>query len=110
MLTIKYDAVNGVAVPDGQAEQYAREVVTLHNSSPRDETVTVSNGLVVDAFRLMVSRKVIHHTEIQFMYNDQVIAVDERGHLKLWPAGFCDYFRSFVVEIMRNKRDKDKPC
>lgn len=100
MLTIEYDPINGSAVPDGKAVAFATEAVNAHQMSPRDETVVISNELVVDAFRVLVVRKVIHHTDIQFKYKNIIIRACPTGQLDAWPDGFCSNAETLLLEML----------
>lgn len=99
MLTVIYDAVNGDPVADGLAEKYA-----MHHCTQGSTEVKVCNSIAVDAFRVMVVRGVIAHTDIQFKYEGEIIPVENNAWLKLWPKGFCDHTRNFLCEIMKSRR------
>lgn len=94
MLTVIYDAINGTAVTDGNAETYVKNVL-----GSGVEQVTVGNEVVINAFRVMVARGVVQSNDIRFMIRDVIITLSPSGRLSACPEGFCDVNLDLMCEL-----------
>ena len=99
MITIIYDARNGIAIPDGQISDVVDSIVESGRMG-RDETHMFSTSIVIDALRLAVKEKRINHDQIVFSFNNQTIRVDPFGNLEQWPEGFCDLWTKILIELI----------
>jgi hypothetical protein len=98
MLTIEYKPDDVLsAMGDGQAINFViaelnifRNLQELYGDTFERHTI-VSNSLVIDHFRLAIKKQQIKHTDISFLFNDEILPPTEEGRLNRWPQGFCDY-------------------
>lgn len=91
MITVTYDPINGAAVPDGAAWDYALEFA----SDPRD--VVISTEGMLYAIRVAAKRGLIDHSTIQVQFGKKLAAVGVDGGLNFWPV-YTPYER-FMDEL-----------
>jgi|SRR5271156_6456816 len=116
MITIHYDAVQGVAIPDGMVADYVTDLIALHAEGldiGKGVLRTLSSGTVIDEFRLRILRGELSHLDLQFVFEDRVLVCNEYANIKEWPKGFCDLMDHQVSEILRlvvvkHRQEKDK--
>lgn len=100
MLTVIYDK-DSDSTPDHLAAQTAENAIKAYLEKPGvDQEFSTSSFIMVEAFRVMVVRGKLKHTELEFEFEDQTITVDERVQLSSWPKGFCDIFDNFLSELL----------
>ena len=92
MKTVVYDPINGEAIPDGSVMDFALNL-------PEKGIVTVSNEIVFLAIRVLIIREQLDYKDIQFMYKEEVLSVNEKGRPSHWPNGFCDLSEQFLEAI-----------
>jgi hypothetical protein len=69
MLIIRYDAKYGMPVRDGDAEQYAFELVRRANENPEEiTTLEVATENIINALRVAVKRTYIAPERIQVQF------------------------------------------
>lgn len=100
MIMIEYDP-SGDHVADTKVMEYAMGLVEKANSNEAIHNVKVSQGLIIDAIRLLVRRGTIPHTSIGFKFNDILIYPDAKGQLDKWPTGFCDTQRDLLWGLVK---------
>lgn len=84
MIKVTYDPINGMAVPDGRAESWVKEVMETNGT---DFHAIVGTEVMVNVFRLLVLEQKIKPEELVFIFGDVEIPVDKFGALKFWPKG-----------------------
>lgn len=100
MLTVVYDAENGMSTTDEAAMSRATSVVDLFNKFDiQHHTVIVGTELLILCFRLLVKRGEITASEIQFKFGDSIIDVTPAGKLAYQPPGFCDMKLKMLLEL-----------
>ena len=95
MITITYDPLHSVGIPDGMAMSCAETIVAMDGSDP----IIIGTGLVVDAIRVLIRTGKADHTTIQFKYKGTIISVDEYGHCDPWPEGFNDTVENLLMQL-----------
>lgn len=86
MLTIIYDPINGVVPPDNKLKQTAEDIINnyIHHDK-RDLIIIFGSECHIDVMRLCVMESKLHHTEVNFMYQDYSITMDRYGKLSHYP-------------------------
>lgn len=100
MITIEY-IPTGLAISDNEAENF---VFSLKDN----DFVSVSTSNVIFAAKVL---SLEHNIPVQFMFNGNIIKMNEYGAIHDWPKGFCDYilnWNSKVIQFAVNKRKKEK--
>ena len=119
MLIVEYDLDEmwySAATSDGEVEKFVYQTwENYSNPFPygdheRDLTITVSNEIVITAFRLAILRGDIDHQEIAFKFNGELLYPTEEGMLPHWPEGFCELSIKMHAEMIsiRNKKVRDR--
>jgi len=88
MITVTYDPQNGQVVPDGEIAKFVDDMLSCKRA---DLELTVGSGTMVNEFRLRVARAELSHRHIQFVFNGEVLIMNEFGRMAVWPKGFADY-------------------
>lgn len=86
-LRITYDATNGTAIRDGQADMIAE--MLIH----KDGLVcfeTASSSLITSV-RVAIKKGLIPFQKVTFVFDGKEIKPDVNGRLPEWPKGFCDH-------------------
>lgn len=101
MLTLTYSET-GTRVPDKQAENWARKKIKAYQNKPAgtDVTITVANGIVVSAFRVLVKEGVMDHNDIQVLHGGLIYPINEYGRLIIWPPGFAEGEDSLLERLL----------
>jgi hypothetical protein len=99
---VKYEPKNKNAanIADGLAEEFALSKVKAWNRETMQYTLTVSQELLVNCFRVLVARGLLPYSQVEFHFEDKVIFPDKRGYLDYWPRGFCDYTDRQLAELL----------
>lgn len=84
-------------VSDGNAEKFVLDKISKIVESA---VLLTSQEMVIDWVRIAVSRGLIDHQEVEFLYKDYIMLVDRFGRLDWWPQGFCDYKDNILAELI----------
>ena len=95
MITVVYNPLHSIGVPDGLAMSTAETIVDMKPG----ERVIIGTGLIVDAIRVMVKQGRADHTKIQFEFNGQTLPMDSFGHVNPWPEGFNDTTLDLLMQL-----------
>jgi len=95
MITIEYNPT-GEAVPDGEAEQFVRDLVEHANKHVSVEK-SVSTQNVITAARVLKKEEGI---AVQFKFEDEILVPDDDGRLSDWPDGFADFFDIILMRLL----------
>jgi len=106
MLIIEYDPESTVCVPDSKVLDMAKKYNNCAKNYPETHLI-FGQGLVIDAFRVLVTLKEIDYKEIRFKFKDQIMMVDRNGRLNIWPRGFCDITDSFLDILLDCEMEKE---
>jgi hypothetical protein len=90
---------DGIAVPDHQAEEYAKNI--------SEEDLRVASELVVHYARVLIAEGILSSDTI-FEYEVDGVVVcsqkaDSNGRLKEWPEGFCNHLDSYLDRLLNIK-------
>ena len=78
------------------ADRYKKEgVFTLHTST----------GNIIEAIRVMVSRREIPHDEVQVHFKGEMLTLNEHAEYSTWPVGFMSHERDFLREMLKRRRE-----
>lgn len=104
MLTIEYDAWNGIPVADGVIEMLVLDLIkngTTHYITSNENFILATRALIADGK--------ISHTEVQLLFKGQILALNKDGRCLEWPAGFCDFSESWLARLLSVRTDKNYP-
>lgn len=94
MITIEY-CEDGEAFSDFDLELFIEE---LQETETLELQVSTSN--VIKAVTLAIVQDKLVHSDIQFMFNEQLISVNEFGVIQDWPDGFADIEAKMCEELI----------
>lgn len=99
MLKIRWDALNGISLPEGTVERWARLAVEdfLKNG---DMEISVGSTVLINAFRILIKKGQLRPDQVQFIVEDEVLPVDENGRFHRWPMGFADIINRQLLELL----------
>lgn len=98
MKTIEY-APEEMAIADAHCEKYARTFLALTGQ----EHLCVSCENFIHAVRALIAEGVVPHTEVEFIFNGEVLRPNADGSLNRWPAGFCDTADGFMSRLLAER-------
>lgn len=93
-MKVVYNSEAGVTLPDGKVRAFAADVVKNRVD------VVVSSEVLVDAIRLDLLKAGVPPTEVQFMFDDEELHVDDVYRFTDYPSGFCD----LSMQLLRDLR------
>jgi hypothetical protein len=89
-LKIRYDSTEGIALKDGNVENYCRQL-------NYGDHVTVASELVIACIRALIVEKFFDYSYVIFYYHDLAIHINKDGGLSFWPDGFADVLFKFTI-------------
>lgn len=104
MLTICYHE-DGASFPDFNLLDRAKEIVEQHKRGECTH-IEVSTGNIIEALRVMVSRKEISHEEVRILFKKHDIRLNENAEYARFPVGFMDHERNFLKEMLERRLGK----
>lgn len=107
MLKVHFDAMRGLAVPDGAARGFVDDIITTRNPHAGDYEIVIGTDTIVTQFRLAVADRRIPHEDIVFVFNGENIPLNRYGDLNHWPIGFDDHTTQALTQLCSIKRRKD---
>jgi len=69
---------------------------------------SVSTGNIIEALRVLVSRKELLYTDICFIFDDIKITLNEKVECSEYPKGFMDFKQKFLRELIETRRLNNK--
>lgn len=103
MLKVTYDAYEGQAFPDGEVRDQALRFWENRDKQPE---VVVSTGIIINCFRLLISKGVIPADELTFFFDGKSLFCDEQGFIHDWPEGFDDINEGILMELLGWRAEK----
>lgn len=91
---------DGIAFADAKAEQQAREFLKDDR-----EIISVSTDNFITATRCLIREGFVHHEDVKFQFNEEIINPQPSGALQDWPRGFCDYTDNWLDRLLRYNYD-----
>jgi hypothetical protein len=101
MITIEYDPINGMVMPDGEWFSFMVEYI----KNPTN--LIIGNESAIYLIRLLIKHGYINHTDIIFKYKDTLIKCFENGKLEYYPEGMCDNSLVIMGCLARNSKSND---
>jgi hypothetical protein len=98
-ITVTYDAVKGVAFPDGKAEELALSLT---------DNITVSTDNVISAIRALCAEDKLDYTKYVFRFQDYRLEMNPDSTLNNWPDGFANAFDDFNMRVLTGMISKAK--
>jgi hypothetical protein len=101
MITLMYHK-SGVRVPDDSAEGWARKKVKAYKNEPpgTEVTLTLANGIVIDAFCVLIKEGVIDHNEVQISHDGFTYPMNIHGRPAIWPPGFAEVQNDLLLRLI----------
>lgn len=94
MKTIHYHK-DGIAFPDGKAEEKAVEFLSSNN-----ESIVVSTENFILATRALIKENRFNYSEIKFHFQGQDIIINKDGRCHDFPVGFCDHASEWLFRLI----------
>lgn len=104
MLTIHYHA-GGTSYSDFDLLEKAQDILNRYKQGELSR-LEVSTSNIIEALRVMVSRKEISHEDIQILFEDHDIRLNEHVEYSIFPKGFMEHERNFLREILYRRMGK----
>lgn len=82
MITLEYDSMAGLALPEGKICDFVDQFIT--DNTGKDVHLVYSQELILDYFRLAIVNNKLDHNNIVVKYQDTIIPIDKYGTLKKW--------------------------
>ena len=95
-LVVEFDGEGGVTLPDNRAKIYVENKI---KDATKQHTV-IGSGILITLFRQAVTKGLIDHTEIEFLFKGKTIPVDKYGTCKEWPNGFGDVELNATMDML----------
>lgn len=91
-LTVEYDPDNGLSFPDNKSKKYVKKVIKdfIIPLNKLSINIVIGTDLLIDLFRCEVMEGKIKHTEIEFLFKEEIIKINRDGTCNNWPKGFGD--------------------
>jgi hypothetical protein len=98
MITLEYDALNGMALPEGMVKPFVADYINV----AKDKNVKLIFGqhLILQEFRLALLTNKLTLDEFKLMFNDQEVKFTYDFKPKNWPIGMCDYSDNCIIDIV----------
>lgn len=98
MITLEYDALNGMALPEGMVKPFVIEFIHLHKT--KDIKLIFGQELILQEFRLALINGVFPINAFQLMFDGQEIKFTYDFKIDQWPKGLCDYSDHCIRDIV----------
>jgi hypothetical protein len=97
VITVEYHQNDGINLPDGKVEQFAKDFM---NSAGSNTHIKVCSFLIIEAIRAEVAIGNVDHTKVQFKYGDKILKMNQHARISEWPKGFGDIHDDFLHAIL----------
>ena len=108
MITLEYDALNGMALPEGMVKPFVTEFIRLNKT--KDIKLIFGQELILQEFRLAVINDVLSIDAFRLMFDDREVKFTYDFKIEDWPKGMCDYrdncLRDIVSATIKNVYQK----
>jgi hypothetical protein len=99
---IESDVINQVKKWIAYSRRFSLQNIDWHYH------VKVAQSIVIDAIRYLIVQNQTLLEEVQVIYKEQLLPINEYGAMHDRPKGFCDTQLDIVTEILRAASDKRK--
>jgi len=108
MLILIYDAVKGHPYRDGEVLSYVQKLCEAA-ADVIPFVITFSTTNILSAIRLAVHQGKLSCSDVELYFCDangvdQKLHINNNGHLKYWPDGFCDTERKIRMSLLFGSR------
>lgn len=109
MITICYDAVNGVPFRDGEIEIYIAAMQSHIANNMENLTLTVATENIINGVRVAVKQKRLPHDQVRMEYAEPQpdgscrlvhLGMNTNGRYPIWPAGYCDTNERYIDKLI----------
>jgi hypothetical protein len=109
MITVIYDAKNGIPFRDGEVDEYIdcliEDLINHDNLQEPTFEITIATDNFLEAIRLAVRQRRIPFMWVRLMWypadqDPYIIEIDPNGNLSEWPEGFADYTQNIVARLV----------
>jgi hypothetical protein len=97
MIRIRYDALDGVAVRDGDVNQFVDDI---NWGLEQNIEISVSTENVINEVRARIKEGMIPYINVVFLFDQKILLVDKNGRLDWWPNGFCDTIEKQLMRLL----------
>jgi hypothetical protein len=98
MITLEYDALNGMALPEGMVKPFVTEFIRLNKT--KDIKLIFGQELILQEFRLAVINDVLSIDAFRLMFDDREVKFTYDFKIEDWPKGMCDYSDNCIRDIV----------
>ena len=101
-ITVEYDPLMGVTVPDGQVAQFVDDVIAFSNASSE---FTVGSEMIMNQFRIVHAQK---RANITLKFKGDILDLHEDGSLGYWPHDYCRIVDNQLMTLLDIRFKKAK--
>jgi hypothetical protein len=83
MITLEYDSMEGLALPEGKICDFVDQFIVDNND--KDIKLVYSQELILDYFRLAIVQGRLDYNNILVQYQDETTTINSNGRLDRWP-------------------------
>jgi hypothetical protein len=98
MITLEYDALNGMALPEGMVKPFVTEFIRLNKT--KDIKLIFGQELILQEFRLALINGVFPVNAFRLMFDDREVKFTYDFKIEEWPKGLCDYSDHCIKDIV----------
>jgi hypothetical protein len=98
MITLEYDALNGMALPEGMVKPFVTEFIRLNKT--KDIKLIFGQELILQEFRLALINNVLPIDAFKLMFDDKEVKFTYDFKIDDWPKGMCDYSDHCIRDIV----------
>ena len=98
MITLEYDALNGMAIPEGMIKQFVTEYIRLNKT--KDCTLIFGQELILQEFRLALITGELPINAFRLMFDGREVKFTYDFKIDQWPKGLCDYSDQCIRDIV----------
>ena len=98
MITLEYDALNGMVLPEGMVKPFVTEFIRLNKG--QDIKLIFGQELILQEFRLALANGILSINSFRLMFDNQEVAFTYDFKIEHWPKGLCDYSDNCIRDIV----------
>lgn len=98
MITLEYDALNGMVLPEGMVKPFVTEFIRLNKG--QDIKLIFGQELILQEFRLALINGAFSVNDFQLMFDNREVKFTYDFKIDQWPKGLCDYSDQCIRDIV----------
>lgn len=98
MITLEYDALNGMFLPDGMVKPFVTEFININRN--KDVKLIFAQELILQEFRLALLTNTLSLDDFKIMFDGYEVKLTYDYKIEDWPKGFCDYGDRCIRDIV----------